>query len=101
PSLPLMYPLSLHDALPICTAVPMWGYFCGTAVGGATATCGPLNPASVSTVAGVPSTWSPVVITVPTGQGLTINLTNSLSFLNGKDRKSTRLNSSHSQISYA
>jgi len=69
--------------LPDGTAVPMWGYFCGTAVGGATATCGPLNPASVSTVAGVPSTWSPVVITVPTGQGLTINLTNSLSFLNG------------------
>src|SRR5437879_2519729 len=69
--------------LPDGTAVPMWGYFCGTAAAGATATCAPLNPASVSTVAGVPSTWSPVVITVPTGQGLTINLTNSLSFLNG------------------
>src|SRR5437667_4185987 len=66
--------------LPDGTAVPMWGYFCGTAAAGATATCGPLNPASVSTVAGVPSTWSPVVITVPTGQGLTINLTNSLTF---------------------
>src|SRR5437016_1607875 len=69
--------------LPDGTAVPMWGYFCGTAAAGATATCGPLNPASVSTVAGVPSTWSPVVITVPTGQGLTISLTNSLSFAGG------------------
>src|SRR3989454_1083405 len=69
--------------LPDGTAVPMWGYFCGTAAAGATATCGPLNPASVSTVAGVPSTRSPVVITVPTGQGLTISLTNSLSFAGG------------------
>ena len=69
--------------LPDGTAVPMWGYFCGTAAAGATATCAALNPASVSTVATVPSTWSPVVITVPAGQGLTINLTNSLSFAGG------------------
>src|SRR5437016_6578257 len=69
--------------LPDGTAVPMWGYFCGAAAASATATCAPLNPASVSTVAGVPSTWSPVVITVPTGQGLTISLTNSLSFAGG------------------
>src|SRR6266436_4320739 len=68
--------------LPDGSTVPMWGYFCGTAAAGATATCGPLNPTSVSTVTGVPSTWSPVVITVPPGP-LTINLTNSLSFLNG------------------
>src|SRR5437016_8666533 len=69
--------------LPDGTAVPMWGYFCGAAAASATATCAPLNPASVSTVVGVPSTWSPVVITVPAGQGLTINLTNSLSFAGG------------------
>ncbi|PYT76704.1 MAG: hypothetical protein DMG40_25610 [Acidobacteria bacterium] len=69
--------------LPDGTAVPMWGYFCGAAVTGSTATCAALNPASVSTVAGVPSTWSPVVITVPTGQTLVINLTNSLSFAVG------------------
>src|ERR1700739_3173280 len=70
-------------ALPDGTVVPMWGYFCGTALTGATATCAALNPASVSTVSTVPSTWSPVVITVPyvsTGTSLTIHLTNNLSF---------------------
>src|ERR1700741_3959902 len=68
--------------LPDGTVVPMWGYFCGTAAAGATATCAALNPASAATLT-APATWSPVVITVPTGQALTINLTNSLSFLNG------------------
>src|SRR6516165_8106161 len=71
--------------MPDGTVVPMWGYFCGTAVTGSAATCAALNPASVSTVATVPSTWSPVVITVPiaaagTATSLTINLTNNLSF---------------------
>jgi FtsP/CotA-like multicopper oxidase with cupredoxin domain len=59
-------------ALPDGSAVPMWGYSCGTAVTGSTATCANLNPLATG--------WSPVVITVPTGQDLTINLTNSLSF---------------------
>jgi Bacterial Ig domain len=59
--------------LPNGTTVPMWGYFCGTAVVGATANCAASNPTAVG--------WSPVVITVPTGQALTINLTNNLSFL--------------------
>src|ERR1700726_4088921 len=57
--------------LPDGTVVPMWGYFCGTAVTtntSPTATCAASNPASVSTVTTTPSTWSPVVITVPTGQ---------------------------------
>jgi hypothetical protein len=63
--------------LPDGSTVPMWGYSCGAATGG-TATCAPLNPASVAT-----ATWSPVVITVPTGQFLTINLTNNLSFTAG------------------
>jgi Bacterial Ig domain len=62
--------------MPDGAQVPMWGYSCGTAVSGSTATCAPLNPASLGG-------WSPVVITVPTGGGLTINLTNNLSFLNG------------------
>src|SRR6266849_2589594 len=69
--------------LPDGTTVPMWGYFCGTAAAtnvAPVATCAALNPASVSTAATVPSTWSPVVITVPTGQILQINLTNSLTF---------------------
>ena len=68
--------------LPDGNVVPMWGYFCGTAVVGATGTCAPLNPASVAIT---PNTWSPVVIRVPyvgTATSLTINLTNGLSFLN-------------------
>jgi len=55
--------------------VPMWGYSCGTAVDGSAATCAKSNPAA--------SGWSPVVITVPAGQGLTVNLTNNLTFSNG------------------
>src|SRR5215471_4414406 len=59
--------------LPDGFSVPMWGYTCGATTNGAT--CAKLNP----TAAG----WSPVVITVTTGQSLTINLTNSLSFAGG------------------
>jgi hypothetical protein len=55
--------------------VPMWGYSCGAIVGGSTATCSASNPN-----AGV--NWSPVVITIPSGTPLTINLTNNLSFPN-------------------
>ena len=63
--------------MPDGSTVPMWGYSCGTAVTGSTATCARSNPLGTG--------WSPVVITVPTGAtgGLTINLTNSLSFSNG------------------
>jgi hypothetical protein len=61
--------------LPDGSAVPMWGYTCGAVVSGSTATCANLNPAAAG--------WSPVVITVPTGQTLQINLTNNLSFANG------------------
>src|SRR5215469_11800746 len=57
--------------LPGGAAVPMWGYSCGAVASGSTATCAKSNPVATG--------WSPVVITVPTGQGLTINLTNSLS----------------------
>src|SRR5258708_1571270 len=61
--------------LPDGSTVPMWGYSCGAPVtGGSTATCVALNPAAAAGM------WSPVVITVPMGQGLTINLTNNLSF---------------------
>src|ERR1700704_2269238 len=70
--------------LPGGATVPMWGYNCGTVVAGATGTCRALNPsppaANPATVPPTPAGWSPVVITVPTGQPLTINLTNSLSF---------------------
>src|SRR5215472_1967262 len=58
--------------LPDGSTVPMWGYGCGTAVANSTATCAKLNPAATG--------WSPVVITLPTGQDLQINLTNLLTF---------------------
>src|SRR5215469_16916175 len=58
-------------ALPDGSALPMWGYTCGAAVASSTATCAALNSHAGAG-------WSPVVITVPTGSGLTINLTNSL-----------------------
>jgi hypothetical protein len=80
--------------------VPMWGYNCGAAVVGSTAACTASNPAVVAAQATVAAAiaanttptaaqlaaaaaWSPVVITVPSGQGLTVNLTNSLNFANG------------------
>ena len=67
--------------MPDGTMLPMWGYVCGSAVTGSTASCAALNSAAVANPAA--TTWSPVVITVPSGQGLTINLTNSLSFATG------------------
>ena len=66
--------------LPDGSAVPMWGYFCGTAA--TAATCTSLNPAFAATPSA--TAWSPVVITVAPGStgtaSLTINLTNSLAF---------------------
>src|SRR3974390_2781152 len=56
--------------LPDGSSVPMWGFSCGSVVPNSTATCSALNPAA----AGNASVWSPVVITVPTGQGLQFNL---------------------------
>ncbi len=50
----------------------MWGYSCGAPVALSTATCGKLNTNPLNTG------WSPVIITVPTGQALQINLTNNL-----------------------
>jgi hypothetical protein len=63
--------------LPDGSSVPMWGYSCGAAVTGSSATCATLNAAATG--------WSPVVITVPTGAagGLQINLTNNLVFAAG------------------
>src|SRR5205823_13843176 len=73
--------------MPDGTAVPMWGYSCdATQVAGTTASCTALNKAVAAaalTTTPLVGVWSPVVITVPTGQTLQINLTNSLSFLNG------------------
>src|SRR6266404_3780274 len=61
--------------LPDGSAVSMWGYSCGAIVitnPAPAATCSSLNPAAT------PTDWSPVLITVPTGQPLTISLTNNL-----------------------
>jgi hypothetical protein len=82
--------------MPDGTAVPMWGYTCGTAAG---ASCAALNPtvqafntATTTAPASVGSMWSPVVITVPYTSGatsLTINLTNHLSFASGATTANT------------
>jgi hypothetical protein len=73
--------------LPDGTGVPMWGYSCdATQVTGSTATCTALNKAVAAaalTTTPLLGVWSPVVITVPTGQDLQINLTNSLTFTGG------------------
>src|SRR5258706_5741283 len=69
--------------LPDGSAVPMWGYTCGAAAAGSTATCVASNPAVTALT---PTVWSPVVITIPYTESspgvsttsLTINLTNSL-----------------------
>ena len=60
-----------NATMPDGSSVPMWGYSCGAPVSGSTATCSALNTAPGTT-------WSPVIITVPMGQSLQINLTNSL-----------------------
>ena len=47
--------------LPDGSSVPMWGYTCGGAVGGSTATCAAANGVTA---------WAPVIITVPMRQDL-------------------------------
>jgi hypothetical protein len=72
--------------LPDGSAVPMWGYSCGgvtgTAGAGGAQTCAALNSsANTGTNTSSATIWSPIVITVPTGQDLSIQLTNNLSFV--------------------
>ena len=64
--------------LPDGSSVPMWGYTCGATVPAnlSSTSCAALNP-------NAGTAWSPVVITVATGQSLTINLTNNLNFPTG------------------
>ena len=58
--------------LPDGSSVPMWGYSCdATQPMGTTAACAALNKSAAGG-------WSPVIITVPSGQDLQINLTNNL-----------------------
>ncbi|HQR71125.1 MAG TPA: Ig-like domain-containing protein [Burkholderiaceae bacterium] len=64
--------------LPDGQTVPMWGYTCGT-VSGTGVSCTAMNGSAQSA-----TTWQPPLITVPAGQTLTINLTNSLSFAGGQ-----------------
>jgi hypothetical protein len=62
--------------LPDGQTVPMWGYACGTVDTSSSAKCSALNP-------NAGGAWSPVLITIPTGQSLQINLANNLSFSTG------------------
>jgi hypothetical protein len=71
--------------MPDGSTVPMWGYSCGAAVSGSSASCAASNPAAATNA----TIWSPVVITVPTGQVLQINLTNQLQFAAGSGTTAT------------
>src|SRR2546427_9331334 len=73
-----IYTLSLHDALPICLHAATWGHGAGP---GHEAFGARVEAAEVTTPMGFTSARPSAVF--------------------GADRKSTRLNSSHSQISYA
>lgn len=59
--------------LPDGQTVPMWGYACGTVSAGVSCT-------AANGTAQTPGIWQPPVITVPSGQSLTISLQNNLSF---------------------
>src|SRR2546429_5891476 len=63
--------------LPDGSAVPMWGYSCGTAVTGATATCVALNNAVAAGTA-TAGTRSPAAITGPPREYLTLTPTQNL-----------------------
>src|SRR2546427_11957141 len=75
-----IYTLSLHDALPISNAL-----------------ASPQNAGVASTIQTVPDTIGYVEL----NYALSANPPMTYAYLNSTDRKSTRLNSSHSQISYA
>src|SRR5207248_3396719 len=101
PTPPATSPLSLHDALPICEAmltglylwlqcratVPVRAVFhhCASRPGVAPALC-PLLPADAQRAL-------LMVLTLSRGTEVSVNIV--------RDRKSTRLNSSHRTISYA
>jgi len=59
--------------MPDGNTVPMWGWSCSSAV--APATCTTLTCGGYITGS---TMWQPPLITIPTGQGLTVNLTNNL-----------------------
>src|SRR5206468_12179721 len=91
------YPLSLHDALPISTnaagvrfAVSFSEAVSGVDAGDFALTTSGTSGASITSVSGSGASYT-VTVTTGTGDGA-IRL---------EDRKSTRLNSSHDQISYA
>ena len=63
--------------LPDGSIVPMWGFTCNN-VAGSAATCKALNDHATAPSGSSP--WAPVIITIPTGKDLQINLTNKLSF---------------------
>ncbi len=62
-------------------SVPMWGYFCGAV--SANASCTAANGAAQS------GGWQPPLITVPSGEALTITFNNQLSFTTGSGATNT------------
>src|SRR5207245_9306624 len=94
-------PLSLHDALPIyldSIVVPFGG---GGLSAGIAIAVKSQNP-NVRVYACEPETAAPLAASYSKGSAQEINRTPSfVDGIGGKDRKSTRLNSSHGSISYA
>ncbi len=67
--------------LPDGNIVPMWGWSCGAVTQGTgTATCTQTNgqPQTLATATGLATSWQPPLISVPTGNTLTITLSNQL-----------------------
>src|SRR5690606_41602189 len=90
PTIPSTYTLSLHDALPICTAE-------GVEL---TTSAALMLTTFTGVLAGQGQTFTPTVLGVTTAALLAWK-TPLAGFSAALDRKSTRLNSSHVKISYA
>src|SRR5256886_11446296 len=91
-----IYPLPLHDPLPICNnakATPPMSN-CGYAISRARAALGLVR----STARGAAATGTPTALAMSNGHA---RIQQTVYEVDDEDRKSTRLNSSHSQISYA
>ena len=65
--------------MPDGNIVPMWGWSCGAITQGTgTTTCTQTNGQAQTQTAGLATNWQPPLITVPTGNTLTITLSNQL-----------------------
>ena len=90
--------IATSTTLPDGQNVPMWGYTCGDSLPAASAvpSVGATCTSMTMSASGVPqaqtgTSWQPPLITVPSGQTLTITLVNQLSFNGGANTVPTSL----------